>query len=89
VSIRSDLREGRELGFPLCCRIRFAVEYALNPESEQAPKRGIRFNRDRDEYVPCGVIHEAAVTHAEYERLLNLAGGTIRTHALEREGTTP
>jgi hypothetical protein len=83
VSVRSDLREGRELGIPLCCRLRFALEYALNPNGEQSLERGIRLTPSGDEYVPCRVVHEATVTHAEYEYLLN-AGGTITARALER-----
>jgi hypothetical protein len=84
VSIRSDLREGRELGVPLCCRLRWTIEYALNPDGEQAPARGIRLTPAGDEYVPCEIRHEAAVTHAEYEQLLALPGGTISTRALAR-----
>jgi hypothetical protein len=82
VSIRSDLRQGSELDIPLCCRLRFSLEYALNHDAEQSLKRGIRLTRNGDPYVPCLLFHEAAVTHAEYEMLLN-AGGTITAHALE------
>jgi hypothetical protein len=49
VTLRSDLREGRELGAPLCCRLRFALQYAINPEAEQALKRGVRLTRNGDE----------------------------------------
>jgi hypothetical protein len=66
----ADLREGRELGFPLCCCLRWALTYAFDVESEQACKRGVRFTADEIEYVPCGIFHQATVTHAEYERLL-------------------
>jgi hypothetical protein len=70
VSIRSDLREGRDLGVPLCCRARFALEWALAPQREQAVRRGICFNREQIEYVPCGIFHRATLTHAEHEQLL-------------------
>jgi hypothetical protein len=70
-AIRSDLRQGRELGAPICCRLRFALEYALNPEAEQCLKRGVRFAADGIEYVPCRVFHQATYTHAEYEHLLS------------------
>jgi hypothetical protein len=65
-----DLREGRELGIPLCCRLRFAIEWAFFPYHESAVRRGIRFNHDGIEYVPCGVLHRATVTHAEYDEVL-------------------
>jgi hypothetical protein len=84
MTIRSDLRQGRELGAPFCCRVRFALEYALNPDGEQSLKRGVRLTRDGDEYVPCRVLHQADYTHAEYEALLSQPGGTISTRANER-----
>jgi hypothetical protein len=70
VSIRDDLGEGRELGLPFCCRLRFAIEWAFFPNYEQAVRRGLCFNHDEIEYVPCGIFHRATLTHAEYERLL-------------------
>jgi hypothetical protein len=81
---RSDLRRGRADGFPLCCRARFALTYALDRESEQAGKRGIRFAADSTPYIPCGWLHEATLTHREYEQLLALPGGSIARRALER-----
>jgi hypothetical protein len=61
LSIRSDLREGRENGFPLCCRLRFALTEALRPGSEQAGARGVSRTETGIEYVPCGVRHKATV----------------------------
>jgi hypothetical protein len=72
VSIRSDLREGRDLGVPLCCRLLFAVQWRFFPNYEQAVHRGIRFNPDGIQYVPCGILHRATVTHAEHESMLAL-----------------
>jgi hypothetical protein len=62
VSIRSDLREGRELGIPLCCRLRFALDWGFRPEFESCVSRGGRFNADEIEYVPCDWFHKAMVT---------------------------
>jgi hypothetical protein len=70
MSIRHDLHEGRELGVPLCCRLLFAVQWRFFPNHEQAVRRGIRFNHDGIEWVPCGIFHQATVTHAEYEETL-------------------
>jgi hypothetical protein len=84
MSIRSDLSEGRRLGAPFCCRLRFALEYALNPNAGQSLMRGVRLTRDGDEYVPCRVFHKTTFTHAEHEYLLNLPGGTISTRVHER-----
>jgi hypothetical protein len=91
VSIRFDLREGRELGLPLCCRLRFALEYALNPDSGQALRRGISLTRDQIEYIPCGILHKPEYTHAEYEVLLNQPGHPIHERARKwlDEETTP
>jgi hypothetical protein len=90
VSIRfATLLEGRELGAPLCCVLRYTLEEALNPDAEQCVQRGVRFKRNGDEYVPCLILHQAAVTHAELNELLSLLGGTIHTRALERNGMTP
>ena len=61
VSIRSDLREGRENGFPACCTLRFALTEALRPGSEQALSRGVSRTEAGIEYVPCGIRHEATV----------------------------
>jgi hypothetical protein len=72
MSIRTDLRQGRDLGLPFCCRWRWALAYAINPDGEQAVKRGICFNADGIEYIPCRVFHKATVTHREHERLINL-----------------
>jgi len=66
------LREGREIGAPFCCRLRYAIAELLNPDAEQCVKRGVRFGTDRIEYVPCGLLHKAAVTHREHEHTLNL-----------------
>jgi hypothetical protein len=70
MTIRDDLREGRELGAPLCCRLLFAIEWRYFPRHEQARHRGIRFNEDRQPYIPCGVLHRAELSHADYEREL-------------------
>ena len=71
MSVRTDLREGREAGVPLCCRLRWTLTYRLNPDNEQALCRGISLTRRRrSEYVPCGILHRATFTHAEYENLL-------------------
>jgi hypothetical protein len=70
VSIRSDFREGQELGIPLCCRLRFALEWAFFPEWPQAFNRRVCFTAERVEYVPCGILHQAALTHREREDLL-------------------
>jgi hypothetical protein len=43
---------------------------ALRPE--QALERGIRFNPDGIEYVPCRILHDATLTHRESEHLLNI-----------------
>jgi hypothetical protein len=72
MSIRSTLREGRELHAPFCCRLRFALEEALRYDPEQALERGIRFNPDGIEYVPCRILHDATLTHRESEHLLNI-----------------
>ena len=61
MSIRSDLREGRENGFPLCCRLRFALTEALRPGCEQAGARGVSRTETGIEYVPCGIRHKATV----------------------------
>lgn len=81
MSIRFDLREGRKLGAPICCRWRWSIEYALNPDRDLAIERGIRFTDNGDEYVPCHVFHEAAMTHAEYEHLSNVPGTTYYARA--------
>jgi len=61
MSIRSDLREGRENGFPLCCTLRFALTEELWPRSEQALARGVSRTEAGIEYVPCGIRHKATV----------------------------
>jgi hypothetical protein len=61
VSIRSDLREGRENGVPLCCRWRWSLTDALRPEAEQALDRGVSRTTAGVEYVPCRVLHTATV----------------------------
>jgi hypothetical protein len=66
----SDLEQGAELGIPLCCRLRFALETALTPHHDSALHRGIRFNHDGIEYVPCGWLHQPTISHADYERQL-------------------
>jgi hypothetical protein len=83
MTLRSDLREGRDLGAPFCCRLRWALEYALNPDGEQSVKRGVRVTTVGDEYIPCGVFHQAHYTHAEYEELLNTPGTPIYARGLE------
>lgn len=71
MSVRTDLCEGREAGVPLCCcRLRFAIEYALDPDHEQAVHRRISLTRTLIEYVPCGIFHRATITHADYEQTL-------------------
>ena len=70
MSIRSDLRQGRELGIPACCRWLFATQYALNPDHEQAVHRGLRFNPDGAPWVPCGVFHHATVAVDDYNAWL-------------------
>ena len=72
VSIRSVLREGRELGIPLCCQLRFALEEAFRFDPEQALERGVCFNAGGIEYVPCRIFHEATLTHREHEHLINI-----------------
>ena len=57
----SDLREGRENGFPLCCCLRFALTWALKPESHQAIERGVSRTEAGLEFVPCGILHRATV----------------------------
>jgi hypothetical protein len=70
--MRRTLREGRELGLPFCCRLRFALEEALRYDVEQALERGVRFNPDGIEYVPCRIFHDATLTHREHEHWLNI-----------------
>jgi hypothetical protein len=72
MSVRATLREGRDNQFPTCCRWRYALEEAVRYDPEQALNRGIRFNPDRIEYVPCRIFHEATLTHREHEHLLNI-----------------
>ena len=71
VSIRDDLRQGRAIGVPLCCRLLFAIQYALDPDYMQAAHRGIRFNRAGVEFVPCGVFHKPVISHAALQRILD------------------
>jgi hypothetical protein len=54
LSIRSDLREGRESGFPLCCRLRFALTDALRPGNEQAGARGVSRTETGIDTSPAG-----------------------------------
>ena len=43
MTLLATLREGRELGAPFCCRLRFALEELLTRgQSEQCLKRGVR-----------------------------------------------
>jgi hypothetical protein len=72
IRFRTTLREGRELRFPFCCRWRYALEEAIRLDPEQAVERGVRRATSGIEYVPCGIRHEATVTHREHEHLLNI-----------------
>ena len=72
IPIVSDIREGDANGFPACCVIRYAFT-ALIPQREQSLKRGVRFTTSDVVYVPCGLLHKATLTHAEFERLLERA----------------
>jgi hypothetical protein len=83
-STRINLRNGRQDGFPICCRWRWTIEYAINPDRDMALERGIRFTADDVEFVPCNVFHKAAITHAEHERLLNVPGTSHFLRAIQR-----
>lgn len=67
------MREGRELGVPLCCRLLFALEWRFFPDYDQAVHRGICFNQDGIQWVPCGVLHRATVTFDEHQEMLDRA----------------
>jgi hypothetical protein len=67
-----DMRQGRQLRVPFCCRLRYALEAATRYDPEQALTRGIRFNQHGIEYVPCGLFHQATLTHREHEHRLNI-----------------
>jgi hypothetical protein len=68
----ADMKYGRNEGFPFCCRLRYSLEAAILYDPEQALSRGVRFNQQGIEYVPCGIFHEATLTHREHEHLLNI-----------------
>jgi len=58
---RADLREGRENGFPFCCRWRYAVTETIRPGAVQAIERGLCRTDAGMEYVPCGLRHKGTV----------------------------
>lgn len=76
MQFRRDMKQGRELGVPFCCRLRFAIEYLfdplLDPDSGQCLRRGVRFNKDGEPFVPCNVLHKPTLTRREWEKLVNL-----------------
>jgi hypothetical protein len=61
VTMRTDLREGRENGIPLCCCLRYTLTEALRPDAAQALERGFCKTPGGMEYVPCGIPHKATV----------------------------
>jgi hypothetical protein len=68
----SDLTRGRADSIPFCCRLHWALTYALDRESGQARRRGICFTADETPYVPCGILHQPTMTHAEFSERLAL-----------------
>jgi hypothetical protein len=70
MSFRSDLREGHEIGVPVCCNLRWSLTYALDHDADQAIDRGISFTRHRIEYIPCGILHKPVISLDAYNRLL-------------------
>jgi hypothetical protein len=68
----NDMRYGRNEGFPFCCRLRYSLEEAILRDPEPAVWRGLRFNELKVEYVPCGIFHQATLTHREHEHLINI-----------------
>lgn len=69
------LRIGRFYGFPWCCRVRYALRAAHDPEGEQAVERGVRFAPSLTPYVPCGVLHRRALTAGAFERIVAALDG--------------
>jgi hypothetical protein len=59
--LRNDLSEGRENGFPFCCRWRFALTELVRPGAEQALARGVSRTVAGMEYVPCRILHAPTV----------------------------
>jgi hypothetical protein len=70
--LRRDWRDGRADAIPPCCVLRYTLQAALTLDrSEQARTRGVRITELGCVYVPCGVRHQATLTHAEVELLLS------------------
>jgi hypothetical protein len=66
----ADMEEGRELGAPFCCRLRWSIEeMCLSPG--QAGMRGVRFNARGEPWVPCGVFHFPTLSVIELEQRAN------------------
>jgi hypothetical protein len=64
----ADMEEGRMLGVPFCCRLRWSIEWMLFPLSAQAAKRGVCFNPRGIPWVPCGVFHFLTLSSVEWEQ---------------------
>jgi hypothetical protein len=64
----ADMEEGREIGVPFCCRLRWSIEWALFPWSAQAASRGVRFNPRGEPRVPCAVLHFLTLSSVEWEQ---------------------
>jgi hypothetical protein len=69
-TLRYHLAEGRDDGFPWCCRWRYALTDALQPDREQSAQRGVRFTDNLTGYVPCNLFHRKAMTTAAFDRIL-------------------
>jgi hypothetical protein len=70
VGFSATLRDGKADGYPLCCRLRYALEELADAHSEQCLRRGVRFTPEGDVYVPCRVLHRPMLSHAAWERVL-------------------
>jgi hypothetical protein len=66
----ADMEEGRVLGVPFCCRLRWSLE-EMCFRSSQAAKRGVCFNPHGIPWVPCGVFHFLTLSTVQLEERFN------------------
>jgi hypothetical protein len=55
-----------------CTACGVTLEEPILSDPEPPVWRGLRFNEQKIEYVPCGTFHQATLTHREHEHLLNI-----------------
>jgi hypothetical protein len=68
--LTATLRKGKAEGYPVCCRVRYALEeFVFGRLSEQCLRRGVRFTNEGSVYVPCAILHGRMLTHAACSRL--------------------